>query len=104
MVGMEDEQKKPKTFRRTLQILALGVVFYFFVIPLIPSFRQAVDERHGVEHAHEEALEARFRRGFLKLVEHDQAFLLDVLNQLVEAITVPCTVDDDARNFFLETF
>ncbi len=48
MVGMEDEQKKPKTFRRTLQILALGVVFYFFVIPLIPSFRQAVEDLHTI--------------------------------------------------------
>lgn len=48
MVGMEVEQKKPKTFRRTLQILAVGVVFYFFVIPLIPGFRQAVHDLHSI--------------------------------------------------------
>jgi uncharacterized protein (TIRG00374 family) len=48
MVGMEDEQKKPKTFRRTLQILAVGVVVYFFVIPLIPGFRQAIDDLHTI--------------------------------------------------------
>ena len=48
MVGMEAEQKKPKTFRRTLQILAVGVVFYFFVIPLIPGFRQAVKDLHTI--------------------------------------------------------
>lgn len=48
MVGMEAEQKKPRTFRRTLQILAVGVVFYFFVIPLIPGFRQAVKDLHTI--------------------------------------------------------
>lgn len=48
MVGMEAEQKKPKTFRRTLQILAVGVVVYFFVIPLIPGFRQAIDDLHTI--------------------------------------------------------
>ncbi len=48
MVSMEAEQKKPKTFRRTLQILTVGVVFYFFVIPLIPSFRQAVEDLHTI--------------------------------------------------------
>lgn len=48
MVGMESEQKKPKTFRRTLQILAVGVVVYFFVIPLIPGFRQAIDDLHTI--------------------------------------------------------
>ena len=45
---MEAEQKKPKTFRRTLQILAVGVVVYFFVIPLIPGFRQAIDDLHTI--------------------------------------------------------
>lgn len=48
MVGMEVEPKKPKTFRRTFQILAVGVVFYFFVIPLIPGFRQAVKDLHTI--------------------------------------------------------
>ena len=48
MVGMEVEQKKPKTFRRTLQILAVGVVVYFFVIPLIPGFRQAIADLHTI--------------------------------------------------------
>lgn len=45
---MEAEQKKPKTFRRTLQILAVGVVVYFFVIPLIPGFRQAINDLHTI--------------------------------------------------------
>jgi putative heme transporter len=48
MVGMENEQKKPKTFRRTLQILAVGVVVYFFVLPLIPGFRQAVRDLNTI--------------------------------------------------------
>jgi uncharacterized protein (TIRG00374 family) len=46
--GMEVEPKKPKTCRRTLQILAVGVVVYFFVIPLIPGFRQAIDDLHTI--------------------------------------------------------
>ena len=45
---MEVEPKKPKTFRRTFQILAVGVVVYFFVIPLIPGFRQAIDDLHTI--------------------------------------------------------
>lgn len=45
---MEAEPKKPKTFRRTFQILAVGVVVYFFVIPLIPGFRQAIDDLHTI--------------------------------------------------------
>ena len=48
MVGMDNEQKKPKTFRRTLQILAIGVVVYFFVLPLIPEFRQAVRDLNSI--------------------------------------------------------
>jgi uncharacterized membrane protein YbhN (UPF0104 family) len=48
MVGMDNEQKKPKTFRRTLQILAVGVVVYFFVLPLIPGFRQAVRDLNTI--------------------------------------------------------
>lgn len=49
MEGMEEEQKKPKTFRRTVQILVGGVIFYFFVIPLIPGFRQAVEDLHTID-------------------------------------------------------
>lgn len=48
MVDMEEEQKKPKTFRRTLQILAVGAVVYFFVLPLIPGFRQAVSDLYTI--------------------------------------------------------
>ena len=46
---MEAHPKKSKTFRRTLQIIAVGVVFYFFVIPLIPGFRQAVEDLHKID-------------------------------------------------------
>jgi uncharacterized protein (TIRG00374 family) len=37
-------KKKKSGFRRTLQIVLLAAVVYFFVLPLIPGFRQAVKD------------------------------------------------------------
>lgn len=44
MVTMLKGKKKKSGFRRTLQIVLLAAVVYFFVLPLIPGFRQAVKD------------------------------------------------------------
>jgi uncharacterized protein (TIRG00374 family) len=44
MVRMSEEKKKKSGFRRTLQIVLLAAVVYFFVLPLLPGFRQAVED------------------------------------------------------------
>jgi uncharacterized protein (TIRG00374 family) len=44
MVAMLKSKKKKSGFRRTLQIVLLAAVVYFFVLPLIPGFRQAVKD------------------------------------------------------------
>jgi uncharacterized protein (TIRG00374 family) len=44
MVAMPRNRKKKSGFRRTLQIVLLAAVVYFFVLPLIPGFRQAVKD------------------------------------------------------------
>jgi hypothetical protein len=44
MVSMLRSKKKKSGFRRTLQIVLLAAVVYFFVLPLIPGFRQAVKD------------------------------------------------------------
>ena len=44
MVAMLKGKKKKSGFRRTLQIVLLAAVVYFFVLPLIPGFRQAVKD------------------------------------------------------------
>lgn len=38
----KDEKPKRNGFRRTVQIVLAGAVVYFFVLPLLPSFREAV--------------------------------------------------------------
>jgi uncharacterized protein (TIRG00374 family) len=44
MVSMPSSKKKKSGFRRTLQIVLFAAVVYFFVLPLIPNFRQAVND------------------------------------------------------------
>lgn len=44
MVRMSKAKKKKSGFRRTLQIVLLAAVVYFFVLPLLPGFRQAVED------------------------------------------------------------
>ena len=43
----EGEQRRP--FRFTLKLLAFAAVLYYFVVPLIPNFRDALDEVRRVE-------------------------------------------------------
>lgn len=49
MVEMPKDKKKKNGFRRTLQIVLLGAVVYFFVLPLIPGFRQAVQDLYKID-------------------------------------------------------
>lgn len=46
---MSKIKKKKNGFRRTLQIVLLGAVVYFFVLPLIPGFRQAVQDLNKID-------------------------------------------------------
>lgn len=43
------EKKKGGGFRRTLQIVLAAAVVYFFVLPLIPGFRQAVRDLYTID-------------------------------------------------------
>lgn len=43
------EKKKSGGFRRTLQIVLFAAVVYFFVLPLIPGFRQAVKDLYKID-------------------------------------------------------
>lgn len=50
MVEMSRAKKKKKSgFRRTLQIVLVAAVVYFFVLPLIPGFRQAVQDLSSID-------------------------------------------------------
>jgi len=50
MVEMPRAKKKKKSgFRRTLQIVLVAAVVYFFVLPLIPGFRQAVQDLSSID-------------------------------------------------------
>lgn len=46
---MMAEKKKGGGFRRTLQIVLAAAVVYFFVLPLIPGFRQAVRDLYTID-------------------------------------------------------
>ncbi|MEY3805243.1 MAG: hypothetical protein RIR69_55 [Actinomycetota bacterium] len=48
MVKMAKKQKR-SGFRRTLQIVLAAAVVYFFVLPLIPGFRQAVRDLYTID-------------------------------------------------------
>lgn len=43
------EKKRSGGFRRTLQIVLFAAVVYFFVLPLIPGFRQAVKDLYKID-------------------------------------------------------
>lgn len=49
MVGMESPKKKRPAFLRPIQIVVAGAVVYFFVLPLIPGFREAVNDLQSID-------------------------------------------------------
>lgn len=49
MVEMEKPEKKRKAYIRPIQIVLIAAVVYFFVLPLIPGFRDAVRELDNID-------------------------------------------------------
>lgn len=49
MVGMDKAPRKSSAFRRTVQIVLGAALVYFFVLPLIPGFRQAVRDLSNID-------------------------------------------------------
>lgn len=49
MVGMETPKKKRPAFLRPIQVVVAGAVVYFFVLPLIPGFREAVNDLQSID-------------------------------------------------------
>lgn len=49
MVEMNSEKRKRPAFLRPIQIVLAGAVIYFFVLPLIPGFRDAVNDLNTID-------------------------------------------------------
>ena len=49
MVEMESPKKKRPAFLRPIQVVLVGAIVYFFILPLIPGFRAAVNDLHTID-------------------------------------------------------
>lgn len=49
MVEMDSKKRKRPAFLRPIQIVLAGAVVYFFVLPLIPGFRDAVNDLNTID-------------------------------------------------------
>lgn len=49
MEGMNPRTRKRPAFLRPIQMVFVGAVVYFFVLPLIPGFRDAVNDLHSID-------------------------------------------------------